>query len=88
MVPLGEPCWVCCSSADLVLSVLQLPVQDGQILGVAEFLLIDSVELSAKMLRLRLQREQRLLKLLHLKPHPQDMSRCVCHCVCVLQCEL
>lgn len=57
---------ICYSSADLLLSVLQLPLQVGHFLGVAEFLLIDNVELRAKQLGLRLQREQRLLQLLHL----------------------
>lgn len=57
---------ICYSSADLLLSVLQLLLQDGHFLGMAEFLLIDGVELRAKQLGLRLQREQRLLQLLHL----------------------
>lgn len=51
---------------DLALSVLQLPLQVAHILGVAEFLLIDGVELRAKQLSLRFQRDHRLLQLLHL----------------------
>ncbi len=47
---------------DLVLGVLQL----AHFLGVAEFLLIDGVELRAKQLGLRLQRDHRQLQLLHL----------------------
>lgn len=38
--------------ADLVLSDLQLPLQVAHFLGVAEFLLIDGVELRAKQLGL------------------------------------
>lgn len=63
-----------CFQSHLVLSVLQLPLQVARFLGVAEFVLTDGVELRAKQLGVRLQREHRLLQLLHLMETKQTVD--------------
>lgn len=46
------------SPADLVLSLLMVPLEDSHFLGVAQLLLVNSEEFRAKKLRLQLQRKQ------------------------------